>query len=142
MMEGRNPRVTSRRSFVKTSASVIGAGIVAGLTRLAHAADPNNDTREKDEEKRIMSELKIPKVTITVVSQKGTCAFGHTVGQEFEVGMGTPAGLCAGAYCSAAQTIFALQVDGQIPWAKPDGSVHIACPDPDNPLVMAIKRER
>jgi uncharacterized repeat protein (TIGR04076 family) len=142
-MEGGNMKAPSRRRFIEASVSVIGVGIVAGLTGAAYAAaDPNNERREEHEEKRNMSELKIPKVTITVVSQKGTCAFGHTVGQKFEVGMGTPAGLCAGAYCSAAQSIFALQVDGQIPWAKPDGSVHIACPDPDNPLVMEIKRER
>lgn len=139
-MKGIEPNKTSRRAFIKASASVLGAGAVAGLTPSAHAG-PDIDKEEGDKEKRIMSEPKIHKVTLTVISQKGTCAFGHKVGQEFEVGLGTPEGLCTGAYSSALQTIFALQVNGQIPWARPDGSVHIACPDPENPVVMAIRRE-
>ena len=86
-----------------------------------------------------MSEPMSPKITLTIVSQKGDCAFNHNVGQEFDVSGATPAGLCPGAYHSAMPTIFALRVNGRIPWAKADGSVLIACPDPENPLVMAIK---
>lgn len=88
-----------------------------------------------------MSGFQMPKVVLSITSQKGTCVFNHKVGQEFDVSAATPAGLCPGAYGSALATIFALQVNGQIPWAKEDGSVHIACPDPENPVVMAIKRE-
>lgn len=89
-----------------------------------------------------MSEEHFPRVVLKIISQKGTCAFNHHVGQEFDVSAATPAGLCPGAYNSAYSTIFALHVNGQIPWAKEDGSVHIACPDPDNPVVMEIKRYR
>jgi uncharacterized repeat protein (TIGR04076 family) len=88
-----------------------------------------------------MSEEQAPKVGLTIISQRGTCVFNHKIGQEFDVSAATPAGLCPGAYTSALPAIFALQVNGQIPWAKEDGSVHIACPDPDNPVVMSIKRE-
>ena len=88
-----------------------------------------------------MSNEQFPKIELTIISQRGTCVFGHTVGQKFDVSAATPAGLCPGAYQSACSTIFALQVNGQIPWAKADGSVHIACPDPDNPVVMEIKGE-
>ncbi len=88
-----------------------------------------------------MPEKQMSKVSLTIISQKGMCAHNHKVGQKFDVSGPTPAGLCPGAYSSALSTIFALRVNGQIPWAKEDGSVHIACPDPDNPVVMAIKRE-
>jgi uncharacterized repeat protein (TIGR04076 family) len=93
------------------------------------------------EETGTMSEKRIPKISLKIVSQKGTCVFNHKVGQEFDVSASTPAGLCPSAYNAALPTIFALRVGGQIPWAKEDGSVHIACPDPENPLVIAIKRE-
>jgi uncharacterized repeat protein (TIGR04076 family) len=88
-----------------------------------------------------MAEQRIPKISLTIVSQKGSCLFGHTAGQKFDVSFATPAGMCPGAYSSALSTIFAMQMGGKIPWAKEDGSVHIACPDPENPVVMAIKRE-
>jgi uncharacterized repeat protein (TIGR04076 family) len=92
-------------------------------------------------EVRTMSERPTAKIRLTILSQQGTCPFNLKVGQEFDVSGATPEGMCPGAYNSALPTIFALRVNGQIPWAKADGSVHIACPDPENPVVMAIKRE-
>ncbi len=46
-------------------------------------------------------EHKPPKVRLRIVSQEGTCAFGHKVGQEFDVSKATPEGLCPSAYHSA-----------------------------------------
>ncbi len=87
-----------------------------------------------------MSEEKPPpKVVMRIVSQKGTCQHNHYIGQEFDLSSGTPAGLCPSAYNSAHPTIFAMQFGARFPWANPDGSVHIACPDSENPVVMEIK---
>lgn len=87
-----------------------------------------------------MSEQKpVRKIVLRIASKKGTCQFNHHVGQEFELGLGTPAGLCPGAYNSAHPTIFAMQFGARFPWANADGSVHIACPDPENQVVMEIK---
>ena len=86
-------------------------------------------------------ELKFPKISLKIISQKGICQFNHKAGQTFDVSWSTSEGLCPFAYHSAFATIFALQVGGKIPWAKEDGSVHIACEDPENPVIMAIKRE-
>ena len=88
-----------------------------------------------------MSEHQTPRIVLKIVSQKGTCQFNHHVGQEFDLSSGMPKGLCSGAYNSAHPTIYAMYFGAKIPWAKADGSVHIACPDPENPVVMAIKRD-
>ncbi len=89
-----------------------------------------------------MSEgYKFPKITLEIISQKGTCAFGHKAGQQFDVSRATPEGLCPGAYHSAYPAIFALLVGGQPPWEKEKGTAHIACPDPFNGVVMKIRSE-
>lgn len=81
------------------------------------------------------------KVRLKIVSQKGKCAFGHAVGQEFDVSRATPEGLCPSAYHCAYPSIFALRCGGLIPWEKEEGTAHVACLDPDNPVVMKIIRE-
>ncbi len=53
----------------------------------------------------------------------------------------TPEGLCPGAYHSDYPAIFALKFGGQLPWEKEKGTAHIACPDPENGVIMEIKRE-
>jgi uncharacterized repeat protein (TIGR04076 family) len=86
-------------------------------------------------------ERETPKVTLEIVSQKGECPSGHKVGQKFDVSGATPGGLCPSAYHSAYPAIFALKFGGQLPWEEEEGTAHIACPDPENPVVMKITRE-
>ena len=85
-------------------------------------------------------EKKECRVILKVISKKGKCAYGHEVGQEFDVTGTTPAGLCASAFHSAYPSIFALRYGAQFPW-EAEGTAHIACPDPENPVVMRIRRE-
>ncbi len=87
------------------------------------------------------NEFKAPKVILKVTSQKGSCVLGHKVGQEFDVSRGTPEGMCPAAYNSAFPYIFALIFGAQLPWEKEKGIAHVACPDPQNPVVMEIKKE-
>jgi uncharacterized repeat protein (TIGR04076 family) len=86
-------------------------------------------------------ELKSPKMTLEIVSQKGFCGAGHTVGQKFDLTDGTPAGICPSAMHSVYPYILALRWGADFPWEKEKGVARIACPDPDNPLVMKITRE-
>ena len=86
-------------------------------------------------------EHKSPKVRLRIVSQKGTCVFGHKVGQEFDVSSITPEGMCPSAYNSAHPAIFALMFGAKFPWEKEKGTAHIACSDPENPVVMEIRRK-
>lgn len=85
-------------------------------------------------------EIKLPKITLKIVSQKGTCVFGHKVGEEFDVSRGTPEGLCPGVYHSAYPAIFALMVGGRIPWEEDKDTAHVACTDPANPVVVEVRR--
>ncbi len=81
------------------------------------------------------------KLTLTIVSQKGSCAFGLKVGQQFDVSRATPEGLCPAAFHSAYPAIFALMFGGELPWEAEKGTAHVACPDAANPLTMEIRRE-
>ncbi len=86
-------------------------------------------------------EREAPRISLEIVSQKGQCAFGHKVGQVFDVSGATPEGLCPSACHSAYPAIYAIKFGGQFPWEKEKGTAHIACPDPENPMVMKIRRE-
>ncbi len=82
------------------------------------------------------------KVTAKVISQKGTCEAGHKVGDEFTVGDMTPAGVCSFAYCAAFPFAVGLQSGGTFPWEKDADTAIVACPDPDNPVLIELRRVR
>ena len=86
-------------------------------------------------------ERKRPKMKLRIVEQKGTCAFGHKVGQEYDITRCTPEGVCQSAYHCAYPAIYALRFGGSLPWEKDKNKNYIACPDPFNPVVMEIVRE-
>jgi len=78
-------------------------------------------------------------VLVTIVSQKGSCGHGHAVGQSWSCGGKTPGGICASAYGAMYPTIRALSAGGSFPWAAPDGSLDVACPDGANPIIFRLK---
>lgn len=79
-------------------------------------------------------------VAIKVVSQKGTCAAGHKVGDEWVVGEKTAAGICISAFHSLLPSLGVLRYSGTFPWAEdPDTSID-ACPDAANPVVFELRR--
>jgi len=82
------------------------------------------------------------KVAARVVSQKGTCAAGHRVGDEFAVGDCTPAGMCAWAFCTILPFAAVLQFGGSFPWEDNPGKAVVACPDSTNPVVFELRRTR
>lgn len=79
------------------------------------------------------------RVRITVVKQEGSCAAGHKVGQEFAYEGKLPPGLCPSAWHSLYPYLRVLQFGGDLPWEK-EGMAHIACPDPENPVVFKLER--
>lgn len=76
---------------------------------------------------------------VEVVLQEGTCGAGHSVGERFVCGGKTPGGVCAAAYAVLYPTVRALAAGGSFPWANPDGSLDLACPDHKNPVVFRLK---
>ena len=80
-------------------------------------------------------------VTARVISQKGTCAAGHKVGEEFVIGEKTPPNLCSWACYSLFPFATVLQFGGSFPWEKDPDKTTVACPDPGNPVVFELRRK-
>ena len=79
-------------------------------------------------------------VIAEVISQKGTCAAGHRVGDKFIIGQKTPAGLCSWAFSSLFPFAEVLEFGGSFPWEKDPNKATVACPDPENPVVFEVRR--
>lgn len=83
-------------------------------------------------------------VVAKVISQKGTCDFGHKVGDGVTFDGETIRGrICLHALYSFLPKVFAMRYGADFPWLKEnkDVSTH-ACPDAYNPVVFEIRRIR
>ena len=76
----------------------------------------------------------------SVISQKGTCAAGHKVGDEFIIGEEIPPGLCPWAFHSIFPAAAVLQFGGSFPWENNPDRTTVACSDPENPVVFELRR--
>lgn len=79
-------------------------------------------------------------VTARVISQKGTCAAGHRMGDEFVIADKTSPGMCSWAFYTLFPFAEVLQYGGSFPWEKDPDKTTVACPDPGNPVVFELKR--
>lgn len=80
-------------------------------------------------------------VAVKVISQKGTCAAGHKVGDEWVIkGYTTPKGICMGAFDSIFPVAAVMAFDGKFPWSSDPDATEIACSDKDNPVVFEVRR--
>ena len=82
-----------------------------------------------------------PKIKVKVVAAEGVCAVGHNVGDEFEVGLLTPEGICNTAYIILLPAIRVLQANGRLPWQKDPNTIRVACSDPAARIIFDITRE-
>ncbi len=82
------------------------------------------------------------KVSIRVVSQKGTCANEHKVGDQWVVDGKTPEGICLSAFNSLFPVLQVLKYGGSFPWASDPDVTTSACPDATNPVVFELRRLR
>ena len=97
-----------------------------------------NDAPKNDKE--LYHKTKRYEVAIKVISQKGTCVWGHKVGQEFIINEGTPKGMCLSAFGALFPNLRVLQFGGIYPW-EPDPNVsQVACPDGKNPVIFELRR--
>ncbi len=86
---------------------------------------------------------KITAVEVKVISQKGSCAMGHKVGDVTTfTETGVEGKICIHALYSMMPGVFAMMHEAKFDWLKdPDKKTH-ACPDAYNPVVFEIKRIR
>ena len=82
----------------------------------------------------------MPNVIAKVISQKGTCAAEHKIGDEFVVGDGVSPDLCSWAFHSLFPFAQVLQFGGSFPWEKDRNKATVACPDADNPVIFELRR--
>jgi uncharacterized repeat protein (TIGR04076 family) len=83
----------------------------------------------------------VTKIIAKVVSQKGFCQAGHSVGDEFVIGQTTPEGMCSWAFAAVFPYAETLEFGGSFPWESGPGKARVACSDPDNPVIFELRRE-
>ena len=87
-------------------------------------------------------EVKRYKISVRVLSQEGTCARKHKVGDQWVVDSETPGGLCLAAFGALFPNLRLLRYGGTLPGGvDPDVST-VSCPDTANPVVFELRRLR
>ena len=79
-------------------------------------------------------------IKVEVISQKGTCAIGHKVGDEYLISRTTPEGICLSAFNTFFPAMRTLMFGGAFPWSEDPDTATIACPDAENPVVFKLTR--
>lgn len=82
------------------------------------------------------------KVSIRVISQKGSCAQEHKVGDQWIVARETPEGICLSAFDTLFPCLRVLMFGGSFPWESDPDVTTVACPDAANPVVFELRRLR
>jgi uncharacterized repeat protein (TIGR04076 family) len=76
-----------------------------------------------------------------VISIKGECGAGHTVGQKLNLGCWDTGGLCGFFYHDIFPNLSVLQFEGKFPWGSPD-ELTLECPDRENAVTLKVRRNR
>ncbi|MBM2825079.1 MAG: hypothetical protein HW402_743 [Dehalococcoidales bacterium] len=79
-------------------------------------------------------------VHVRVISQQGTCAAGHKVGDEWTIATKTPAGVCLSAFHAILPSVRVLRFGGAFPYSNDPDTAEVACPDAKNPLIFELRR--
>ena len=82
-------------------------------------------------------------VAIKVISQKGTCANEHKVGDEWVINAQldkTTGGICLDAFGVLYPYFKTLMFGGSFPWSDDPDAATVACPDSKNPVVFELRR--
>ncbi|MBD3180533.1 MAG: TIGR04076 family protein [Candidatus Latescibacteria bacterium] len=82
-------------------------------------------------------------VIAEVITQRGSCAAGHRIGDRIVFdGKNVEGPVCLHALYSFLPKVFAMRYGAEFPWLEdPDAATH-ACPDPKNPVIFQIRRVR
>ena len=131
-----------RREFCKTlPCAAIGVLSLSGMSFKESAK--NRTLKESVLKKEEVVAKKNTSVKVKVLSQKGSCALGHKVGDIINITeTGIEGKICIHALYSMFPAVFAMMFEARFSWLKdPDKKTH-ACPDAANPVVFEIARIR
>ncbi len=141
----RHSALYNRRDFCK-SVSWAALGIVSASTFSGIACKRRSDGASRaggvgGKESGMANE--IVAVEAKVITQKGSCALGHKVGDVVKfTEYGVEGQICIHALYSMLPAVFAMLFDARFPWLdNADVKTH-ACPDAHNPVVFEISRIR
>ncbi len=81
------------------------------------------------------------KVRAEVVKVRRHCPLEHKVGDAWEIGETTPAGLCIYAFLAFAPAWSALHTGGRFSWEEDADATQFACPD-HGEVVFELRRMR
>ncbi len=84
----------------------------------------------------------IYEVVVKVVSQKGHCGAGHSVGNEWVIGTKTPEGICLSAFNTLFPSLRVMRFGGSFPWETNPDVTTVACSDAQNPVVFELTRSQ
>lgn len=79
------------------------------------------------------------KVRAEVVKVRRHCPLEHKVGDAWEIGETTPAGLCIYAFLAFAPAWSALRTGGRFSWEEDADATQFACPD-HGEVVFELRR--
>ena len=77
-------------------------------------------------------------VRVKVVYKRGTCVYGHKVGDEWIVGTTTPAGICNPAYMTLYPFLRVYQLGGKYEFPRGSGVARVCCPDAWNQVIFEL----
>jgi uncharacterized repeat protein (TIGR04076 family) len=135
----------NRRDFCKTASwaalGVLSANTISGFACKRRDGDSSRTGGVGGKESDMANEILA--VEAKVLSQKGSCALGHKVGDVVKfTEYGVEGQICIHALYSMLPAVFAMLFDAKFPWLdNPDVKTH-ACPDAHNPVVFEISRIR
>lgn len=141
----RQSCLLNRRDFCKTASwtalGILSANTISGIACKGKTADSSRAGDPGSKESEMTNEILA--VEAKVLSQKGSCALGHKVGDVVKfTEYGVEGQICIHALYSMLPAVFAMLFDAQFPWLdNPDVKTH-ACPDARNPVVFEISRIR
>ena len=81
------------------------------------------------------------KISGTIVAKKGECAWGHKVGDKFQLNGYTPDGLCGFFYHTVYPYLMMLQFGGQFPEDWGGSVLQFECPDFVNAVRIELRPE-
>ncbi len=141
----RKSCLLNRRDFCKSASwfalGILSANTISGIACKEKAVNSSNPGDAVNKESGMANEILA--VEAKVLTQKGSCALGHKVGDVVKfTEYGVEGQICIHALYSMLPAVFAMLFDAKFPWLdNPDVKTH-ACPDAHNPVVFEISRIR
>jgi uncharacterized repeat protein (TIGR04076 family) len=136
-LESGKPVGKDRREFCRCSGLAFGAVTFSCLTGMAYKEVKSGSERMHEMAERVTA------VVAKVISVKGTCSFGHKVGDTAKISeSGVDGKICIHALYSMFPAAFAMLYDARFPWlTDPDRKTH-PCTDAQNPVVFELTKIR